>query len=222
MLDQDKHMQWGRLAGLLLLVQLLGGIFINFSLYGPLFSDPGFLVKGADYANQVGWGALISLDMSAVVLLITLFSYKLFKEAQLELTMALLVFATIALATTIMESISMMTLVSYSEAYVAAEANQKASLEAGRVIVASIRNWTHYMAQITAGSAFLVFYLMLLVGRFVPRLLAWFGVLAAFLQIIAVASVFVGFEINFALLAPIALANLIHGLWLLTKGYAKA
>lgn len=222
MLDQDKHMQWGRLAGLLLVLQLLCGVAINFFFYGPLFSGQGFMLNGAEHANMVGFGALFSLDVSSVLLLITLFSFRVFKEAQLEIALALLVFASLALAATIIESITMMNLISYSEAYVAGDADHKAALEAGRVMVASLRNWAHYMALVLSGSAFFVFYMMLLCGRFVPRFMAWFGMVAAFLQILAVAAPFIGLDVNFLMMAPLALANLGHGLWLMAKGYGKA
>jgi Domain of unknown function (DUF4386) len=63
---------------------------------------------------------------------------------------------------------------------------ERAQLETARVVVASGRNWAHYMARMTDGLAILVFYAAVYRLAVIPRVLGGFGIIAAVLQIIAV------------------------------------
>ena len=53
--------QAGRIVGVLFLVQMLVGIYVNFSLLQPLNGEPGFLVAGAASSTRFGLITLLAL-----------------------------------------------------------------------------------------------------------------------------------------------------------------
>jgi hypothetical protein len=56
----------GRIIGILILVQMVGGTMVNFVLEAPLFGAPGFLVNAASHPRQIGLGALLGLVTEAL------------------------------------------------------------------------------------------------------------------------------------------------------------
>ncbi|MEQ8264577.1 DUF4386 family protein [Pseudohaliea sp.] len=87
-----------------------------------------------------------------------------------------------------------------------------------RVLGALLRNATHYLGLLASGVSLLILYAGLLALRLVPRFLANFGRFAVALQLYAIGSAVLGAEVNFALLAPLALSQLLLALWLLLRG----
>jgi hypothetical protein len=112
-----------------------------------------------------------------------------------------------------------MSMVTVSEAYAKASAGERAQLETVRVIVASARNWIHYMARMTDGLAILVFYAAMYRLAVIPRVLGAFGIIAAVLQIIAVAMPLFHCDVVFPMLAPLGLCQLVAAIWLIVKGF---
>ena len=88
-----------------------------------------------------------------------------------------------------------------------------------RIVVASARNWAHYMARMIDGLAILAFYAAVYRLAVIPRVLAGFGVVAAVLQIIAVAMPLFHRDVVFAMLAPLGLCQLIVAVWLIVRGF---
>lgn len=79
--------------------------------------------------------------------------------------------------------------------------------------------WAHLVVRMIHGAAMFVFYLALFRQRAIPRLLAGAGLIAALLQIIALAMPFFGGEVVFPLLAPTGVCQLILAIWLIAKGF---
>ena len=53
----DAALRAGRLIGVLIIIQMVGGIAVNFVLEAPLFGAPGFLVNAASHSRQIGLAA---------------------------------------------------------------------------------------------------------------------------------------------------------------------
>ncbi len=113
-----------------------------------------------------------------------------------------------------------MSMLSLSEAYTRANVADRDVFAALRIVVASARNWTHYMGLIVAGCTLFVFYSVLFRFALVPRALAAFGLGAVVLQIIAVAMPLFGQSIVFLMLMPLGLVQMTLALWLIAKGFA--
>jgi hypothetical protein len=125
----------------------------------------------------------------------------------------------VCLAVAVAENVGVMSMVSLSEAYTKASAIEREQLETVRVIVASARNWPHFISRIFVGSAIFVFYAVLYRFALVPRALAGFGLIAAVLMVTAVAMPLFGHDVVFPMLAPMGLSQLILAVWLMTKGF---
>jgi len=127
--------------------------------------------------------------------------------------------AVVVLAVAVVENAAVMSMVSLSEAYANASAVEREQLQTVRVVVASARNWAHFMARIIDGGAIFVLYAVLYRCALIPRALAGFGLIAAVLMVTAVGMPIFGHDVVFPMLAPLGLSQLILAVWLITKGF---
>jgi len=208
----------GRIIGCIVLVQIVGGIFANFVLTAPMFGSPGFIVNGAIYSQQIGIAVVVGLAMSGLSVALAITLFPILRNNSLTLALWLVVLAGVGLAVAALENIGMMSLVSYSEAYTVADAANRELLEAGRTIVASTRNWAHYLNLIFSGCFLLVFYSSFYLFNLVPRLLSGFGCFAVLLQLSSVSLPLFGHDVIFPMLVPLGLSQISLALWLITKG----
>jgi hypothetical protein len=209
----------GRIIGILILVQMVGGTMVNFVLEAPLFGAPGFLVNAASHSRQIGLGALLGLVTEALWVGIAVTALPVFLRRTRAMAFWFAALAVVVLAVAVVESASVMSMVSVSEAYAKAGAVEREQLQTVRVVVASARNWTHFLARVTDGVAIFVFYGVLYRGALVPRALAGFGLIAATLMVTGVGMPLFGHEVVFPMLAPLGLSQLILAVWLITKGF---
>jgi hypothetical protein len=119
------------------------------------------------------------------------------------------------------ESTTVMSLLSLSQAYLKADSADSELFQGLRVVVASARNWAHYIGRMVAGSMVFVLYAVLCRFTLVPRALAAFGMAAALLQITAVTMPLFGHRIVFLMLLPLGLSQLALAAWLVAKGFAE-
>ena len=126
----------------------------------------------------------------------------------------------VCLALAALEHASVMSMVSLSRAYASAAAGDRDQFQMLRVVVASARNWVHYLARLLDGTTQFVFYLAVVRFTLVPRPLSVLCLLGALLQITGIAVVFFGHDVVFPLLAPMGLAQLAMCGWLLIRGFA--
>ena len=209
----------GRIVGVLILIQMVNGVMVNFVLEAPLFGTPGFLVNAAPHARQIALAAVLGLITEALWVAIAVTTFPLFWRHSRALTLWFTALAVTVLAAAVIENAAVMTMVSVSEAYAKASAVQRGQLEAVRIVVASARNWPHFLSRMLDGCAIFVFYATLYRGALVPRLLAGLGMIAALLQITGVGMPLFGHDVVFPMLAPLGVVQLILLVWLLVKGF---
>lgn len=209
----------GRIVGVLFLVQMVGSGIVNFVLEAPLFGVPGFLVNAAPHARQLGLAAVLGLAIESlwVVLAVTVLS--LLWPRSRAMVLGLVVLSGVTLAVAVVENIGVLSMVSLSEAYVKAGAGERGQLETVRVIVASARNWAHYMGRIFDGVTGFLLYTVFYRFALVPRVLAGLGLLAVLSMLTSVGMPLFGHAVVFPMLAPLGLVQLILALWLLVKGF---
>ena len=215
----DALSRAGRTIGVLIVIQMVGGFLVNFVLEAPLFGPPGFLVNAAPHSQQIALGALLALILEALWVGIAVTAFPIFYEGTQRGALWFFAVAAAILALAVVENAGVMSMVTVSEAYAKASAAERLQLETVRVVVASARNWAHYMARMTDGLAIFVFYAALYRVAVIPRVLAGFGMVAAVLQIIAVAMPLFHRDVVFAMLAPLGLCQLIVAIWLIVRGF---
>ena len=212
--------QTGRIVGSLFLIQMVVGIYINFSLLQPLNGEPGFLVAGAASSAKFGLIALLAMVTASFNLIIGAIGYRMFSRHNPLLSLLVVAFPTVSLALTAVEYAHVMELVAYSQHYQLASDSDRTLLESLRAVVAASRNWAHFMAIGFSGFSLFLFYLMLLRSSAAPRSLMGFGTLAAALQVTAVSQAFVGNGVPVPMLLPLALAQLLLPVYFIVRGIA--
>ena len=217
----DNSIRIGRIVGVLLLVQVAFGILGNFVFTAPLFGEPGFLINAAPHANRITLSVLSGISMGLVSLVVASLLYPLFKPY--SLSMALFYFALVCagFALSIAENISVMSMLSLSKSYAEFGAAQEPLYQGLRVVVKETRNWTHYISLIVSGVTLFTFYLITLRFKLLPIALSGFGLLATFSQLIAVSMPLFGNEVDFRLIAPLGICQIVLSFWLIFKGFKQ-
>jgi hypothetical protein len=210
----------GRIAGVLILAQMIGGYLTNFGLIAPVFAPPGFLVNASPHALRVGVSALLGIVVGAFATALAITVWPVFKKHSERMALAFLALAIAALALAVVENGRLMSLLSLSQAYAASGGADPAAFEGLRGVVAASRNWAHFTHLIVGGSTFFVLYATTFRFALLPRALAVFGMAAVAVQIATVSLPLLGGHVIFPLLAPAGIAHLALALWLLTKGFA--
>jgi hypothetical protein len=217
-----SHLKTGRIIGVLLLLQVIAGILLNFVFTAPLFGEPGFLINAAPHASQIAQSALLGIVMGLVSLTIACLLYPLLKAYSQPLALFYFALVTAGFALTVSEYISMMSMLSLSKAYAEHGAAQEPLYQGLRIVVKETRNWTHYLSLIVSGVTIFTFYISTLRFKLIPRLLAGFGLLASLSQIAAVSMPLFGHAVDFRLIAPLGICEILLALWLILKGFRTA
>jgi hypothetical protein len=208
----------GRIIGALLLLQMFGSALVNFGLERPLFEPPGFLVDATLHASQIGLAALVGLVIETlwIGVAVTLFPFA-FARAR-PLTLWLVALAGVCVAVAVVENGSVMSMLSLSNAYAAANGAERQYLESARVAVAAARNWTHFLARMLDGCTTFVLMAVFYRCALIPRALAACALAATVLQVVGVGMPLFGRPVNFLLLAPTGLTLLLVAAVLLVTG----
>lgn len=209
----------GRLVGALMLVQWLAGVLVNAVLTRPLFGEPGFLVSAAQHSTQLAVSALLGLLTGVLAVAIAVTAWSSFRSVAPRLAIAYVALAAASFAVTSVEQLSVMSMVSLSEAYSAAGQAEKATFDGLAIVVRSARNWAHYTALLTGSVTLLAFYVNLFVSGAAARALGVAGIVAVLLQMSSLGMPFFGGSVDMRLLAPIGIVQLLVSVWLLARGF---
>ena len=210
----------GRTVGVLLIVQMTAGYVTNFVLLQPAIAPPGFLVNAAPHATSIALAALAGIVSGAFGLAIAVTLLPVVRKLSERMALSFLALGTVGLALAVVESAKVMSMLSLSQAYAAANGADPASFAGLRGVVAASRNWAHFSHLLISGATLSIFYAALYRFALVPRVLAAAGLFAAALQIATISLPFFGGKVIFPLLAPLGLANLAVAIWLIVKGCA--
>lgn len=209
----------GRIIGVLIIMQMVGSGIVNFVLEPRLLGAAGFLLNAASHSRQIGLAVLLGLITEALWVGIAITAFPIFCQRTQRMALWLVALAVVSLAVGVVENIGVMSMVSLSEAYAKASAVEREQLQSVQVIVASARDWPHFISRIFVGGAIFVFYAVLYRFKLIPRALAGFGLIAAVLMVTAVAMPLFGHDVVFPMLAPMGLSQLILAVWLIVEGF---
>jgi uncharacterized protein DUF4386 len=209
----------GRIVGVLIALQIVGGVAGNFTLTEPVFAAPGFLVNAATHPLNLSLSALVGIATGLLMLGVAITAFPMIRSHSESLALWLFAFSVANFAVGVMEQIALLSLQTLSNAYTSAAAPDEALFQALRGVVAAARNWAHYVHLVITGATLFVFFGALCRHALVPRVLAAFGMVAALLQMTGVAMPLFGREVAFPLLTPMGLAMLATTVWLLIKGF---
>ena len=215
-MDDLKHAS--RWLAILILAQMAISSIANFRLLEPAFQqEGGFLVNAAPHATAIGVSALLCILLALLLAGIAVVLWPVIRPASERMAVALAALAGANVALSGFEQTALLSMLSLSQAYVAAGAPDVALFEGLKGVVRAQRNWAHLLQLLSAGGTILALYAALFRCRLVPRWLAGFGIVAALSQMIAVAKPLFGGWVPFPLLAPLGAAQLLLAGWLLWK-----
>jgi hypothetical protein len=203
----------------LLLAQLVLAPIANFALLGDVFGGAGgFLVNAATHATAVASAALLAFAIAVLSAGIAVALWPVLRQSCERLALALAVLGAAGIALSGLEITSLLSMLSLSQAHLAAGTPDEALYQALRGVVGAQRNWAHLVQLLMGGAILLAMYASLFRLRLVPRWLAGFGMLAAASQMIAVTKPFFGGWVVFPMLVPLGAAQLVLLGWLVFKG----
>ena len=216
----DTTRNTGRLIGALLLLQALCSYFGNIVLLRPALAAPGFLVNAAPNALGVQLAVMAMLAAGALSIAIAVSLWPILRQHGDAAGLWLLALATTNLALTAVECASLLSMLSLSEAFTAADPALAAQYDAVATAVRRSRNWLHYLKLMSGVGMIALLQVMLARLALAPRLLAAAAAVATAVQLVAVTLPVFGSPINFALMTPAGVLFLGLALGLLVRGFS--
>jgi hypothetical protein len=214
----DSPLRLGRVVGGLLLAQMLLAALVNFALFGPVIAPPGWIVNAAERQFEISLSVVLGVAAEAIWLVVAIALYPTIRRFSERHALAFVALAAAAFALCVVENGRLLSMLSLSQAYVAAAETERQGFEALRGIVGAARNWAHFTHLAVTGLAITAFMAALWRFRLAPRALAAAGMAAAALQVVTVSLPIFGQGVIFGLLAPLGLVMLATAAWLLAKG----
>lgn len=212
----------GQALGVLLLVQLAGGLILPYVFLLPVSTPAGaFLASAAGMQTTIKLSVLMLLIGGAASLAIAVLVWPLVRERHEWLGLWLLSLAVINLTLQLVENTHWLTLLSISEAYATAGTGDADMYRVLGVAAHSAFRWAHYSHILTVVAWLFILFLLLYRSAMVPRAIAAFGMLGVLIHFFGIVlPAFGGYRMPFAEAfgAPLALAIVAVALWMLAKG----
>jgi hypothetical protein len=210
----------GRAIGVMFLAQMTAAFVVNFVWLAKVFATPGFLVNAAAHPSLMGLSALLGIAAGSLSVAVAITAFPVFRQHNQTWALWFFALAVAGFSAAVVENVNLMSLLSLSEAYAKASEVDRQLFQPLRGVVASARNWAHFLGLIVSGSSLLVFYSALYRFALVPRVLAACGVIAVLFQLTSVGMPLFGHEVVFPMLAPLGICQLLLSFWLIVKGLA--
>jgi len=209
----------GRLLGGLLLVHLVGGLILPYVLLDPAMTPVGSVMgSAAAHAARMRTAVFLFVLAAALVLGIAVVAWPCFRRLDERFALAFLALAIANLPLQLLESGTVLTILSLSERVAGSSADALA-IQAAATAAVVARRWAHYTQLLTVVGWLFLLYATLWRTRLVPRALATLGMVTTCLQIAGVpVCAFLGLGLLMPLAMPLAPVHVTLALWLLVKG----
>jgi hypothetical protein len=212
----------GRLAGILLILQLAAGLMLPFILIKPMTSDvQGFLTSAAGNVPQIRVAVLVAFLGSALTVAIAITAWPVLRRRSERAALWFLAACVTSLVMDSVHNAAVMSILSLRSKYGAA-GMVEAGLPAMGAAVASVRYWAHYTQLLFIGAWISTFYFLMLRFALIPRVLAGLGLLGIALQFTGVTlPAFLGYRSIVAMAMPLAPIHVAVSAWLIWKGFKE-
>ncbi|WP_298313383.1 DUF4386 domain-containing protein [uncultured Aquimarina sp.] len=208
----------GRVTGVLLIIQMAIGMLINISLLGPLIFTSDFITKISENTNQVLISILLIIIIKTIGVGVAIMLFSVFKKLHRGFALWYLCLSVILFVIGILDNAIILSLVSFSEEYFKQGVNNTNNLEAIGSILKGTRGWVHMMDLLVSSISLSIFYYLMYMSKFVPRILSILCFFAAILIFINVLLAFFGTG-SMYLYMPMAISQLMFLVWLIIKGF---
>jgi hypothetical protein len=213
--------------------KLVGVLFISAAvsavagvmLYDPILNGSDYLINGSKHANQVIWGALMELILVVSVVGTATTMFPILRRYNETIALWHVSFRFLEAVVITVGVISVLSLLTLSHTFVAAEAPDVAAFQTSGTVLKAIHEWTfmlgpNFMLGINTMMYSYIFYKTKLVPRFIPILgmtgaaLVFICALLVMFDVIEQVSVWGGL-----LALSVAANEMILAVWLIVKGF---
>lgn len=211
----------GQNIGLLILLQLAGGLLVIFVLLRPLTTPPGFLENAAASSLQLGVAVVLWFVAGALSISIAIATWPLFRRYSSAMALWLVILSVVAFSLLAVENATVMSMLSLSQDYAAAGAPDSEIFKTLRAVFGAARKWAHLTSALVGECMIFVLYSILYRFRLVPRALSVFGLVTVMLKITALTMPFFGHRVLLPMVLPQPVIYLALALWLVAKGFKE-
>lgn len=213
-----------KIVGVLFILAAVTAV-IGLNLYNPILNGPDYLLKGSEHANQVIVGAVMELMLvvSATGTATTMFP--LLRQYNETIALWHVCFRFLEAIIITVGVISVLSLLTLSQEFVAAGAPEPSSFHSSGIILKAIHDWTFMLGPLfMLGINTVMYSYIFYKTKLVPRFISILGMTGA--ACVFICSLFVMFgvfpQISFwgaVLAVPVAANEMILAVWLLVKGF---
>jgi Domain of unknown function (DUF4386) len=213
------------IAGMLYLITYLA--IPTIALYGPVLSDPGFIVSSTG-DNGVLWGAVFELIVAFAIVGTGVAFFPVLRRQQEGVALGFVTSRLFEAGVITVGIISLLSVVTLQQDVTAAPGAETASLvNTGRALV-SIHDWSFLIGQtLLPGINALLLGSLMYQSRLVPRFIPLLGLVGGPLLISSAIGQVIGINEQYSAwsafaVLPIFLWELFLGVWLVFKGFKKS
>ena len=163
------------LAGILYLIAAVAAMIGRIS-YGPILTDPDYIIKGTAHETQVLWGAFFEILTAFAVIGTPIALYPVLKKYNQTMALASVGFRLLEATMIIIGILSLLTIVTLSHEFAKEITPDSAAyILAGKTLLA-LQNWTFaFGPNIALGPSTFMIGFMLYKSKLVPRTIAIMG-----------------------------------------------
>ncbi|MFP5116038.1 DUF4386 domain-containing protein [Bacillaceae bacterium C204] len=220
----NSNKKAAKIVGVLFILAAVTAV-IGLNLYDPILKGADYLIKGSEHANQVILGALMELILvvSAIGTATTMFP--LLRQYNETIALWHVCFRFLEAIIITVGIISVLSLLTLSQEFVAAGAPDSASFHSSGIVLKAIHDWTFMLGPLfMLGINTMMYSYIFYKTKLVPRFISILGMTGA--TLVFVCSLFVMFgvfpQISFwggILAVPVAANEMILAVWLIVKGF---
>jgi hypothetical protein len=212
------------------LAVITGVLFILATLTGPLLATPltpdrtgtDYLIRFSEHTNQTAGGVLLWIISAFTGAGIAIAMYPVLKERNTGLALGSVIFRTIEATFYLVGKVSLLSLLTLGQQFMTAGTADRMILQAIGNLLGSMYDHAALVAVFAFCLGAFMYYYLLFQSRLIPRWLSGFGIVAIILMMAAcVLALFSGNLITsyIPLAAPIAVQEIVLGVWLIVKGF---
>lgn len=220
----NSNRKTAKIVGVLFILAAVTAV-IGLNLYDPILNGPDYLLKGSEHANQIILGAVMELILvvSAIGTATTMFP--LLRKYNETIALWHVCFRFLEAIIITIGVISVLSLLTLSQEFVAAGAPDPSSFHSSGIILKAIHDWTFMLGPLfMLGINTVMYSYIFYKTKLVPRFISILGMTGA--TCVFVCSLFVMFgvfpQISFwgaVLAVPVAANEMILAVWLIVKGF---
>lgn len=208
-----------RIIGILMLLQLVFGILLNFFFLKPIL-NMGTQSITVNLSFLVGFSTLLALLLSSFNIAFGLLLPRAITDQVKNSVNLIIIFASVGFALCALEYIKMTEYVSYASSLIQQTSETITSeQEILRKTLASGRNEAHFLSIIISSLSIFLFYVVTLLSKLLPKPLSIFAIFACAMQLIAVGHTLFSQEIPMLMQMPLLFSQIVVPVYLITKGF---